>query len=44
LETPFYADETVVWENITIPHSWNTEDILDDEDGYYLGEGGFQYQ
>ncbi|WP_136480748.1 glycoside hydrolase family 2 TIM barrel-domain containing protein [Cognatitamlana onchidii] len=38
LEQPFNTDETIVWENVTIPHSWNTEDILDDEDGYYRGE------
>ena len=42
LETPFNTDETVVWENVTIPHSWNTEDILDDEDGYYRGEGWYK--
>jgi len=42
LETPYNTDETVVWENVTIPHSWNTEDILDDEDGYYRGEGWYK--
>ncbi|XCF05480.1 glycoside hydrolase family 2 TIM barrel-domain containing protein [Tamlana crocina] len=42
LEQPFDNDETIVWENVTIPHSWNTEDILDDEDGYYRGEGWYK--
>ncbi|NJX14553.1 glycoside hydrolase family 2 TIM barrel-domain containing protein [Tamlana crocina] len=42
LEQPFDTDETIVWENVTIPHSWNTEDILDDEDGYYRGEGWYK--
>ncbi|MBC3758664.1 DUF4982 domain-containing protein [Hyunsoonleella sp. SJ7] len=42
LEQPFNTDETIVWENVTIPHSWNTEDILDDEDGYYRGQGWYK--
>ncbi|GAA4814713.1 hypothetical protein [Litoribaculum gwangyangense] len=44
VEKPFNTDDTVVWEKFTIPHSRNTEDILDDEDGYCRGAGGFQYQ
>ena len=30
------------WDKVTIPHSWNTEDILDDEDGYYRGDGWYK--
>ncbi len=30
------------WEKVTIPHSWNTEDILDDTDGYYRGDGWYK--
>ncbi|WP_210197851.1 glycoside hydrolase family 2 TIM barrel-domain containing protein [Aquimarina sp. U1-2] len=25
------------WESVTIPHTYNAKDILDDEDGYYRG-------
>ena len=35
LELPL--SEKITWDKVTIPHSWNTEDILDDEDGYYRG-------
>lgn len=30
------------WEKVTIPHSWNTEDILDDKKGYYRGDGWYK--
>ncbi|WP_297095022.1 glycoside hydrolase family 2 TIM barrel-domain containing protein [uncultured Draconibacterium sp.] len=30
--------ETVKWDNLTIPHSYNTEDIYDEPTGYYRGE------
>ncbi len=39
---PFNASYTVAWENVTLPHSWNTEDILDDEEGYYRGDGWYK--
>jgi len=42
IESPFSEDLDVEWEKVTIPHSWNTEDILDDEDGYYRGEGWYK--
>ncbi|MFC2110017.1 glycoside hydrolase family 2 TIM barrel-domain containing protein [Bacteroidota bacterium] len=40
LKLPF--SNKTIWEKVTIPHSWNTEDILDDEDGYYRGEGWYK--
>ena len=42
INDPFKEVSTRVWEKVTIPHSWNTEDILDDEDGYYRGDGWYQ--
>ncbi|WP_298763431.1 glycoside hydrolase family 2 TIM barrel-domain containing protein [uncultured Polaribacter sp.] len=42
IKTPFSPATTVDWETVTIPHSWNTEDILDDEDGYYRGEAWYK--
>ncbi|WP_299016004.1 glycoside hydrolase family 2 TIM barrel-domain containing protein [uncultured Polaribacter sp.] len=42
VEKPFSPATTVNWETVTIPHSWNTEDILDDEDGYYRGEAWYK--
>ena len=42
LKTPNSNNESVEWEKVTIPHSWNTEDILDDEDGYYRGDGWYK--
>ncbi|GGD27417.1 glycoside hydrolase family 2 TIM barrel-domain containing protein [Hyunsoonleella pacifica] len=43
VEHPFSNDNSeITWEKVTIPHSWNTEDILDDEDGYYRGEGWYK--
>ena len=42
IESPFSEDLNLEWEKVTIPHSWNTEDILDDEDGYYRGEGWYK--
>ncbi|MXV17084.1 beta-galactosidase [Pedobacter sp. HMF7056] len=33
---------TVKWETVSVPHSWNTTDVLDDEPGYYRGTGWYQ--
>ena len=41
LENPF-AEKSNSWEKVTLPHSWNTQDILDDEDGYYRGDGWYK--
>jgi beta-galactosidase len=32
----------VTWERISLPHSWNTADINDDEPGYYRGIGWYK--
>tara|TARA_R110002096_G_scaffold9533_3_gene37611 strand:- start:73794 stop:76385 length:2592 start_codon:yes stop_codon:yes gene_type:complete len=42
VEKPFSSEASLEWEKVTIPHSWNTEDILDDEDGYYRGDGWYK--
>jgi len=42
IEHPFSNDASRSWEKVTLPHSWNTQDILDDEDGYYRGEGWYK--
>ncbi|RYY54227.1 MAG: glycoside hydrolase family 2, partial [Chitinophagaceae bacterium] len=30
------------WEAVTLPHSWNTADVMDDEPGYYRGIGWYR--
>ena len=42
IAAPFTASKTKTWHQVTLPHSWNTEDILDDEDGYYRGDGWYK--
>ncbi|WP_288955905.1 glycoside hydrolase family 2 TIM barrel-domain containing protein [uncultured Polaribacter sp.] len=42
IEKPFDSNTKLEWEKVTIPHSWNTQDILDDKDGYYRGEGWYK--
>ena len=42
LEHPFDKTLKNSWEKVTIPHSWNTEDILDDKKGYYRGEAWYK--
>ncbi|MBO2543171.1 DUF4982 domain-containing protein [Salegentibacter sp. BDJ18] len=29
--------QEIDWEEVTIPHTWNTRDVMDDEMGYYRG-------
>jgi beta-galactosidase len=41
IDKPFSTESSLEWEKVTIPHSWNTQDILDDEDGYYRGEAWY---
>lgn len=41
LKNPISSKSTN-WNKVTIPHSWNTEDILDDKDGYYRGDGWYK--
>ncbi|MHB0753746.1 glycoside hydrolase family 2 TIM barrel-domain containing protein [Polaribacter sp. M15] len=42
IDNPFSDDASRIWQKVTLPHSWNTQDILDDEDGYYRGEGWYK--
>ncbi|WP_397445700.1 glycoside hydrolase family 2 TIM barrel-domain containing protein [Polaribacter sp. R77954] len=42
IENPFPDDASRIWQKVTLPHSWNTQDILDDEVGYYRGEGWYK--
>lgn len=30
------------WQCIRLPHTWNTDDVLDDEPGYYRGAGWYK--
>ncbi|GAA4335050.1 glycoside hydrolase family 2 TIM barrel-domain containing protein [Flaviaesturariibacter amylovorans] len=30
------------WQQVTIPHTWNAADVLDDEPGYYRGAGWYK--
>lgn len=30
------------WQSVSIPHTWNTEDVMDDEPGYYRGDGWYK--
>lgn len=30
------------WQTVNLPHTWNAEDVMDDEPGYYRGVGWYQ--
>jgi len=30
------------WKNLSIPHTWNAKDVMDDEPGYYRGTGWYK--
>lgn len=32
----------VAWEDVSIPHTWNTRDVVDDEKGYYRGTSWYR--
>ncbi|MDQ8005874.1 MAG: glycoside hydrolase family 2 TIM barrel-domain containing protein [Pedobacter sp.] len=34
--------DNVTWEQVSVPHSWNTLDVMDDEPGYYRGAGWYK--
>lgn len=42
IDKPFYDDSKITWDKVELPHSWNTVDILDDEDGYDRGDGWYK--
>jgi beta-galactosidase len=35
-------DASVNWQTVQLPHTWNKEDVLDDEPGYYRGVGWYR--
>lgn len=30
------------WKNVNLPHTWNVQDVMDDEPGYYRGAGWYK--
>jgi beta-galactosidase len=34
--------QNIKWENVSLPHTWNTTDVMDDEPGYYRGIGWYK--
>ena len=30
------------WTPVSIPHTWNAQDVMDEEPGYYRGEGWYK--
>ena len=32
------------WDRVNLPHTWNDKDVLDDEPGYYQGNGWYKKQ
>jgi beta-galactosidase len=39
---PLQRPDTVRWEKVSLPHSWNITDVTDDEPGYYRGAGWYK--
>jgi len=35
---------TTGWSAVTVPHSWNTQDVMDDVPGYYRNKGWYKLQ
>lgn len=35
-------NDTHNWQQIELPHTWNTDDVMDDTPGYYRGEGWYR--
>jgi beta-galactosidase len=40
--TPAEAARAASWAKISLPHTWNATDVLDDEPGYYRGVGWYR--
>jgi len=36
------STKNIQWEKVTLPHSWNTQDVEDDKPGYYRGIGWYK--
>ena len=39
ISTPVSAIKDSIWQTVSLPHSWNVEDVMDDVKGYYSGVG-----
>ncbi|MFI5163095.1 MAG: glycoside hydrolase family 2 TIM barrel-domain containing protein [Sphingobacteriales bacterium] len=39
---PSQQADGIKWEQVSIPHTWNTADVTDDEPGYYRGPGCYK--
>lgn len=37
-----FNDTAAQWQSISLPHTWNVEDVMDDEPGYYRGIGSYR--
>lgn len=37
-----FNDTAARWQKITLPHTWNIADVMDDEPGYYRGIGSYR--
>ncbi|WP_182952891.1 glycoside hydrolase family 2 TIM barrel-domain containing protein [Pedobacter gandavensis] len=37
-----FSKYELTWETVTLPHTWNAKDVMDDEPGYYRGTGWYQ--
>ncbi|MBZ4037446.1 hypothetical protein K6T82_21980 [Flavobacterium sp. 17A] len=40
--TDLETNKNIAWEEINLPHSWNKFDVMDDQWGYYRGEGWYK--
>jgi len=38
----FNRSDNADWQQVDLPHTWNAQDVLDDETGYYRGGGTYQ--
>jgi len=41
-DAPKGGQEEAYWEEVNLPHTWNAEDVMDDNPGYYRGVGWYQ--
>lgn len=42
ISTPISMLNDSTWELVSLPHSWNVEDVMDETKGYYRGIGWYQ--
>lgn len=39
-----FSKDEKTWQKVTLPHTWNDKDVMDDEPGYYRGMGYYKRQ